>query len=252
MTAAECMRRRKSVRSFKAEPCAQELLDGLVDYISPLEAPEGGIDWDFDLLPYGDMAAFLGSEPQPRAPYYLVLRAERVAFSLQNMGYIGYLACLHLAEKGIGTCFMGGLSPQNEFENVLAYVIAIALGIPYEPLREPDAEPDRLPVSRTVFGETKGDLAGIFELVRLAPSAFNRQPIRYMSVGGKVHVFRKHVPLKWPPTSFVQCIDAGVAMAAVSVAAGECGYNTRIVRIKPEPKWGRMIYQATIQLEKPL
>lgn len=250
MTAAECIRLRKSVRSFKQEAPTQELLDGLVDYISSLEAPESSIDWDFDLLPYEDMERFLGSEPEPRAPYYLVLRAERISFSLQNMGYMGQLTCLHLVEKGIGTCFMGGLSPQNEFEDVFPYVVTIALGIPDEPFRAPDEAPDRLPVSKIAFGETRGQAGEIFELARLSPSAGNKQPIRYLSVDGRIHVFRKHVAFKLPPVSFVQCIDAGVAMASVRAAAAELGYGTKIVRIKPEPAWGRLIYQATIQMER--
>ena len=122
--------RRKSCQKFREEELRSEDMDGLVDFLSELEAPEGEIDWNFDTLPYLDMMRICSTAPAIRAPVYLVLRAERKNFSLQNCGYLGELAVLWLTARGVATCWQGSaqVDPNEDFRGSLPYVTCIAMG----------------------------------------------------------------------------------------------------------------------------
>ena len=93
--------RRKSFRSFRDDPLDPQLMEELVDFLSDLTPPEPDIDWNFDTLPYLDMVKLCISEPGVKAPCYLLLRAERKRFSLQNCGYLGEMAVLWLTSRNV-------------------------------------------------------------------------------------------------------------------------------------------------------
>lgn len=239
--------RRKSIRKYKPEPLDDTVIEKIVEYISSLEEPFSGIDWNFDTLPYVDMVRIAELEPGVKAPHYLVLRAERKNLSLQNAGFIGEMAALYMTGMGLGTCWLGSINVTNDFEETLPYVAAIAFGTPDESLRESASDIDRKPMKKIALGET-GRYKDIMESARLSPSAANRQPVSYLVYDGKIHVFRKKIFLKFPPISYLNCIDAGISMAHIHTAAKESGYSVRISRKTPDPRWGRRIYQATVEL----
>ena len=64
----ESISRRKSCQKFREEELRAEDMDGLVDFLSELEAPEEEIDWNFDTLPYLDMMRICSTAPAGRAP----------------------------------------------------------------------------------------------------------------------------------------------------------------------------------------
>lgn len=238
---------RKSIRKFKQEPLDEAVIEQIADYISSLEAPVDDIDWNFDTLPYVDMVRIAEREPGVKAPHYLVLRAARKNFSLQNSGFIGEMAVLHMTGLGLGTCWLGGINVTNDFEDSLPYVAAIAFGTPDEPLREGVENVVRKPAKKIALGALD-KYRDIIDAARLAPSARNSQPVSYLLYDGKIHVFRKRIFMKFPPISYINCIDAGIAMAHVRTAAEDEGYDVKIVRQSPDPKWGSRIYQATVEL----
>lgn len=242
--------KRKSVRSFSQEPVEQVVMDELVDFLSGQEMPVPEIDWDFDTLPYTDMVSIGAREPGVKAPHYLVLRAEKVYYSLQNSGYLGALASLWLSWKGLGACWQGNVTVMEDFPGVLTYVAAVAFGVPSEePLRNGPSDFDRNPLGKMTLGDFDGDMGQIAEAVRLAPSSMNRQPVSLMSVDKKLHVFRRHVLLNNPAIAYPQCIDAGVAMGHIAVAAAAQGRETRFSPLKPAPKWGNRVYQLTAEFK---
>ena len=247
----ESIRRRKSCRKFREEPLKDGDMDGLVDYLSGLEAPVPEIDWNFDTLPYLDMVRICSTAPAVRAPVYLVLRAERKNFSLQNCGYLGELAVLWLTALGVATCWQGSaqVDPNEDFHGSLPYVTCIALGYGEDAFRAPGEEPERREAEKVIFNRVP-EYDPILEAARIAPSSFNRQPWAFVSDDrARLHLFRKKSLLANPVTEFHQCVDCGAALAHLEVAAEAAGCVPEFQRLKPEPSFRRgLVYQCSLQL----
>lgn len=240
--------RRKTIKTFNDKPVSDELIEDLCDFLSEQEMPKEDIDWNFDTLPYMDLTRITAVEPPVKAPYYLVLRAERKNFSLQNSGYLGELASLWLTAKGLATCWQGSISVNEDFPDSLPFVAAMGFGYSDEPFRQSSDEFSRQPLKKMIFGEFDGVRHEIAEAVRLAPSSMNRQPVSLLSSGGKIHVFRNHVFLRNPVVSYAQCLDTGAAMAHIHVKADSLGCDVHFVGVDPDPTWGNKIYQVSVNL----
>ena len=244
--------RRKSIRSFREDPLDPRLLEDLVDFLSEQTPPDPDIDWNFDTLPYLDMVKLCMNEPGVKAPCYLILRAERKRFSLQNCGYLGELAVLWLTGRNVATCWQGSvsISEQSDFSGSLPFVSAVAMGYSDEGFRESPSEFDRLPYEKMIYNRVE-EYRPILELARLAPSSYNRQPCVYVSDDRKrIHLYRKEKLFANPVTEFEQCVDSGVAMAHLEVAARDAGYPAKLQRLHPAPKFKRnLAYQASLVLE---
>ena len=244
--------RRKSFRSFREDPLDPALLEELVDFLSDLNPPEPDIDWNFDTLPYLDMVKLCMNEPGVKAPCYLLLRAERKRFSLQNCGYLGEMAVLWLTSHNVATCWQGSASitTENDFYGSLPFVTAFAMGYSDESFRESAAEFDRLPAEKLIFNR-EAEFKPILELGRLAPSSYNRQPCVFVTDDRKrIHLYRKQKLFASPVVEFEQCVDSGVALAHLEVGARDAGYSPTIQRLYPAPKFKRnLAYQFTVVLE---
>ncbi|NLO48977.1 MAG: hypothetical protein GX111_11780 [Clostridiales bacterium] len=243
--------KRRSFSSFIDEPLDERLIEDLVDFISGLTPPVQDIDWNFDTLPYLDLIRISRNEPGVKAPHYLVLRAERKNFSLQNSGYIGEMAALYLTRLGIATRWQGSVtvSAMDDFPDSLPFVSAIAFGRSDEPFRASTAEADRLPMKKIAFGKYERFIP-MLEAARLAPSAFNLQPCAYVADDrGRLHCYRKKPFLNNPRTSYIQCLDSGAALAHLEIAAKEMELSPSLIRLTPEPAFKNLIYQATLKFE---
>ena len=244
--------RRKSFRSFREDPLDPALLEELVDFLSDLTPPEPDIDWNFDTLPYLDMVTLCMNEPGVKAPCYLLLRAERKRFSLQNCGYLGEMAVLWLTSRNVATCWQGSASitTENDYYGSLPFVTAFALGYSDESFRESASEFDRLPAEKLIFNRD-AELKSILELGRLAPSSYNRQPCVFVTDDRKrIHLYRRQKLFASPVVEFEQCVGSGVALAHLEVGARGAGYSPAIQRLYPAPKFKRnLAYQATVVLE---
>lgn len=243
--------RRRSFRSFREDCVPPDAIEGLVDFLSELDAPAPDIDWNFDTLPYLDMLRLCSAEPGVRAPHYLLLRAERKSFSLQKCGYLGERAVLYLTEQGIATCWQGSVRiPEGgDLPGSLPFVSAIAFGYSDEPFRSDISEADRRPLKRVAF-DRKQRYPSIMELARLAPSSFNRQPCVFAADDrSRIHIFRKEGMLSSPVSRFAQCVDAGAALAHLVCGAEDAGFRAEITRLRPEPFFRRrFVYQASVLL----
>lgn len=244
--------RRKSFRSFRDDPPDPQLMEELVDFLSDLTPPEPDIDWNFDTLPYLDMVKLCISEPGVKAPCYLLLRAERKRFSLQNCGYLGEMAVLWLTSRNVATCWQGSASitSENDFYGSLPFVTAVAIGYSDEDFRSDASEFDRLPAEKTTYNRV-AEYKPILELGRLAPSAYNRQPCVFVTDDRKrIHLYRRQKLFANPVKEFEQCVDSGVALAHLELGARDAGYNPTIQRLYPAPKFKQSLaYQATVVLE---
>ncbi len=246
MTLYEAISVRKSIRSYNADPLDQHILDGLVDFLSELEAPHPNIDWDFDTLNYNEITEIMDGPPKLLAPHWLVLRSEKDKGCLQNCGYLGEMAVLWLTAQGCGTCWQGGLEVVHDFDGVLPYIVAIGFGRTTEPFRKSEEEFERKSLGALAIGDVKGPLRPLMEAARLAPNSMNMQAVRMYTIGNRVHVFRKKPLLPMPQLSYSQCIDAGVAVAHLKVAGEALGYQVLLEKLEPAPEYKKnMLYQMS-------
>lgn len=252
MTLDEAILYRRSIRSYDMEELEPEIIDELVDFLSELKVPDDTIEWNFDILPIDDMRKILNGFPNLQAPHYLVIRSEKIRNCLQNAGYIGEMAVLWLTAHGIASCWQSTLDVEKEhdFEDVLPYITTVAFGRSNEPFRKPGEEPKKKKkLSQIALGDMKSPRKEIMELTWRAPSCMNMEPVRYLVDTHRIHIYRKNNRiLKFNQFNYYQCLDVGVAMAHMEVAAKKYGYNVVFERLVPEPDYRKEIYQASAHL----
>ena len=244
--------RRKSFRSFREDPLDAALLEELVDFLSDLTVPDETIDWNFDILPLDDMRRLVNGVPRLLAPHYLVIRSEKIKNCLQNAGYIGEMAVLWLTAQGIATCWQGSLEAEKDFPDVLPYITCVAFGRSQEPFRKSASEiRKKKRLSAIAYGDMASPRQEIMELTWMAPSCMNMEPVRYLVDTHRIHIYRKNNRiLKFNQFNYFQCLDVGVAMAHLEVAARKYGYRVIFEHLSPEPDFRKEIYQASAHLIK--
>lgn len=252
MTLDEAIIARKSIRSYDMEELEPELIDDLVDFLSDLTVPDDSIDWNFDILPLDDMCKVVNGVPRLQAPHYLVIRSEKIKNCLQNAGYIGEMAVLWLTAHGIATCWQGSLEAEHDFEDVLPYITCVAFGRSSEPFRQSAEEiTKKKKLSAVAYGDMGFPRKEIMELTWMAPSCMNTEPVRYLVDTHRIHIYRRNNRiLKFNQFNYFQCIDVGVAMAHMEVAAKKYGYRVVFERLSPEPDFRKEIYQFSAHLMK--
>ena len=252
MTLDEAIVKRKSIRSFSREELAPETIDELVDFLSDLTVPDDSIDWNFDILPLDDMCRLVDGVPRLQAPHYLVIRSEKQKNCLQNAGYLGEMAVLWLTARGIGSCWQSTLEAEKDFPDVLPYITCVAFGPTEEPFRtSPEEHTKKKKLSAVAYGDMRSPRKEIMELTWLAPSCMNMEPVRYLVDTHRIHIYRKNNRiLKFNQFNYFNCLDVGVAMAHLEVAAGKYGYRTVFERLSPEPDFRKEIYQFSAHLIK--
>ena len=252
MTLDEAIIARRSIRSYQMEELEPEFIDELVDFLSDLTVPDDAIDWNFDILPLSDMCRIIDGIPRLQAPHYLVLRSEKIKNCLQNMGYVGEMAALWLTSRGIASCWQASLDATKDFPDVLPYIACLAFGRSDEPFRK---DPGEITKKKKLSAVAYGDMAfprdKIMELTWMAPSCMNMEPVRYLVDTHRIHIYRKNNRiLKFNQFNYFQCLDVGVAMAHMEVAAKKYGYRTIFERLLPEPDFRKEIYQFSAHLVK--
>jgi nitroreductase len=191
----------------------------------------------------------LGTYGQIRgAPAFLVGAVRQGVHDLEDYGYLFELLVLKALELGLGTCWLGGIFTRRSFARGLhlqegELLPAVSpVGVPAQGYRLLDGvirlgagSARRLPWSKLFFdaqwghplGEQRADgLPLALEMLRLAPSASNRQPWRLLQErpGGPCHLFLRRTPGYRRVTPLdLQRVDMGIAMAHFDLGAAEAG-----------------------------
>jgi len=191
----------------------------------------------------------LGTYGQIRgATVFLAGAVRRGPLDLEDFGYLFECLVLKAWDLGLGTCWLGGIFSRGSFARGLRLgegelLPAVSpVGVPAERPRLLDSvirlgagSSRRKPWSELFFDgdwehpleqRDAGPLAPALEMVRLAPSASNRQPWRLLrEKGGKRwHLFLRRSPgyARVTPVD-LQRVDMGIAMAHFDLGALEAG-----------------------------
>ncbi|WP_101772705.1 nitroreductase family protein [Peptostreptococcus faecalis] len=237
----------KSVRHFKETPIDAKILSEIEQYLLEckklipsieVEARFFAGDDNYKRL-YG-VAGYQGVMIE--APTYLVLISEDKPHHLENAGYLGERARLKASDLGLSSCWVT-YSDRNMVKNVLGIetdrevVAIIALGYGSKEkqientaktgdnysksnLSVTKSSTERIPLEKMVFIDKWGNsadtdtlseraLLDAFSYARMAPSALNKQPWRYIVDGGKVILVLDNEEYCG---SYTNKIDAGIAM----------------------------------------
>ncbi len=171
---------------------------------------------------------------------------------LEDFGYVMERLILLATEAGLGSCWLGGFFTRSSFAaRILAttkeQVPAVAcVGIIEDPdasrnalIRRGIGAASRLPWDTLFFDDGSGrpltpEKAGTYavplEMVRLGPSASNKQPWRITCDGSSWHFFLKRTPgyrerlaTKVLDIADIQRLDMGIAMCHFELSARELG-----------------------------
>jgi hypothetical protein len=183
---------------------------------------------------------------------FIVGATSADAKHLEDFGYLLEKIILYATDLGLGTCWLGGTFTKTSFaqkisvrEGEMVPSVA-AVGIIAEKPRRIDtiirrgANADkRLPWERLFFNEDfrspltrqmAGDYATSLDMLRLAPSASNKQPWRVVKDGARWHFYLQRTSgyqerslLKFYKIADLQRIDMGIAMCHFDLSAGELG-----------------------------
>lgn len=247
---------RRSVRSFKNVPIVENDLTLMNDYLSELNQSQGpfGRRGEFK---YIAVSNHINSEGQKIGTYgvirnpagYIVGITKNERDFLIDFGYTFEKFMLQVLSLGLGTCWLGGTFDRKmlteKFEKHSSHIIPAISPIGYhdekpsliEKTMRKIANSDQKMAFEEVFYlenfETplvKSD-AGIYEIplemVRIGPSASNKQPWRLvLDRENRVHFFLSHTPNYSGKLMFdMQYLDIGIAMFHFQSALDEIGIN---------------------------
>jgi nitroreductase len=248
----EVIRSRHSCRSFNNDPIARSLKKELLSRFEKLpRAPFGGAM----RLVISDIE---DKRKGPALGTYGVIRGAKTYLIgaiggascnvLPDFGYCFEWAILQATELGLGSCWLGGTFKRDAFSeaaqmNPGELVAAVSpLGTPSEKLslldrglrfvagsraRKPweelffTSEGEKL---RPLDESRAGNYAVPLEMLRLAPSASNRQPWRIVRREAGYDFYLKRTPGYRALTPVdLQLLDIGIGMAHFELAASETG-----------------------------
>jgi nitroreductase len=246
----QVIRRRVSVRTYKKGKLPEEVREQMAAFLEEISGPfqpkvrlklvdaaPGNGSKEYKLGTYGVIRG---------ASAFIAGAVEKGDRYLEQYGYVMEKAILHATSLGLGTCWLGGTFNKSEFAKAIGLceneILPAVTPIGYaeekrslvdaalrftagskhrkkweelffdgsftKSIREEAAAKDYLPL----------------EMVRLAPSASNKQPWRIVREHGNYHLYLQHAKGYSNALGFdIQKIDMGIAMCHFELAMLEIG-----------------------------
>jgi len=243
----DAIKTRKSVRTYTGEKLRSEDISKINEYISNnknligingnvinIELKEVSNHSSGKIGTYGFIK---------NAPAFLIAICENSQSAMLDVGYVVEKLILFLEQNGLGTCWLGGTFNRNQLDISGTYsdkaYIPIISPVGYQSEKKSVTE-------KLVRKNSKGDFrydfdtmffAGNFNtriqdenikealnLVRLAPSASNKQPWRVlMTDDGTAHFYVARTPnyVGQKLGYDIQWLDIGIALAHYEIAVGK-------------------------------
>lgn len=248
------IKERKSVRTYNKKIIEQDVMDKIENFVSKIENPFN-VPIEFKIL---DAAKEKLSSPVIiGADTYIAAKYKNSENSEVALGYAFEKAILYTTSLGLGTVWLAATMDRKAFEKaielkkdeVMPSVTPIGYAADKSSIREnlmrTGMKSDtRLPFEKIFY---KGDFsqplheeeAGIWliplQMVRLSPSATNKQPWRVVIDGNKVHFYEKKTRgYANESTGDIQKMDLGIAICHFEIAVQELGLKGKFVQHNPE------------------
>lgn len=255
----DVIRQRISVRTYESKSLENNLKRSLEDYLKNLKGPfDSKVRYKFmEIEDYETQGVKLGTYGIIKgANSFVACAVKNEKESLLQLGYELEEFILYATSLGIGTCWLGGAFNKGEFSKALGLKedeilpIVTPIGYPKEKeglvgslMRTFAGSKNRKNFEDIFYDgnfdrKLSGDSAGIYkealEMVRLAPSASNKQPWRIVKEGDNLHIYLCHTKGYSKGAPFdMQVIDIGIAMCHLDLALKEAGYEGSFKNLKP-------------------
>jgi len=264
----DAIRRRRSVRTFDGTALRAEDGQRIMEFAQLVENPyDLPIQWR---LLDADREG-LHSPVIAGTTAYIAGKMRRVTHAEEAFGYTFEKIVLFAGTLGVGTTWIAGTMDRPAFERAMVLAegevmpCVSPLGYPAKKmsLRETMMRKGIKADSRMDFGELFFDgsfsaplppeKAGRFRLpldmVRLAPSAVNKQPWRVVLSGGRAHFYEKRSRGYADGGWDVQKIDMGIALCHFELGAEADGMRTALTVEDPGiPAADDLTYVASFEL----
>ena len=267
----DLIKQRRSVRTYDPRPIDGAVLEMLLSYADGIENPFN-VQVEFKLLEASRHG--LTCPVVSGADIYIGGKVKQIPFANVAFGYSFEELVLYAQSLGLGTVWLGGTMNRSAFERAMGLAdgesmpCATPIGYPSDKMtvretvmRKAIKADERIPFEELFFDgsfntslsrERAGLLCGPLDAVRLAPSAVNKQPWRVVVADRAVHFYLKRSKgVSHSEKLDMQMTDMGIALCHFSLAANECGINTRFSVSAPEACVDNGLeYVASYEIEK--
>ena len=246
------VRGRRSVRTFEERPINQQELDQLFAFLAETANPYG-LPIEFKLLDGTkqklDCPVVVGTD------LYVGAKMKLSPHLNEAFGYSFELLVLYAQSLGLGTVWVGGTMDRAAFEKAMELTAdevmpcMSPLGYPSRKMslresmmRKGIKADERMAFEELFFDgcfaapltkEKAGRLFHPLEMVRLAPSAVNKQPWRVVLTDNAAHFYLKRSKGFNGGTIDMQKIDMGIALCHFDLAAREADLAPHFVQSDP-------------------
>jgi nitroreductase len=278
----DIIRRRFSCRSYLSTPLTPEVRAALETFVAALPPGPFGTRSRFMIhdVTTAERGALrkLGTYGFVRgAPAYLIAACRDNPQALVDFGWQMEQIVLRATALGLGTCWLGGTFTRSSFAallgagpgEILPAVSPLGQGSEKPRLidslvRRAASSADRFAWEKLFFSADgspltlpeAGPLAEPLEMVRLAPSASNKQPWRVVQDGPALHFFLRRTPgyregwlQRMLSVADLQRADLGIAMCHFELSARQAGlpggWVQAPVSLTPALSDGALEYIAT-------
>lgn len=253
MNMIEAIKTRKSVRTFDGRMIDVELKQKLLLYAKHIENPFGiPVEFKFlDAKEHGLVCPVVNG-----TDLYVGAKIKNIPNACVAFGYSFELFVLYAQLLGLGTVWLGGTMNRPAFENAMDLdeneMMPCASPVGYAAkkmsmresmMRKAIKADERLPFEELFYDETINtpltkEQAGCWkeplEMVRLAPSAVNKQPWRVIVKDNVIHFYLKRSKgLEKESTLDMQMIDMGIALCHFALGANEYNLNIEFMQMDP-------------------
>ena len=207
MVLQETIYKRQSVRSYSDTPLDEDMLDEIKEYIKNLKQLNPNIKWSYEIVGRDNVKTIMPW----KAPHYILMYSQETENYNENIGFIFQQLDLYLQSKGIGSCWLGMLSPKHKKEiNNQKYVIGMSFGKPSGQIIRSKDDFKRKTLDEISDYEDERLLPAQF-----APSAGNSQPWYFThNEDGSINIYRRELGfLQRKLYAKFNLVDIGIALA---------------------------------------
>lgn len=245
----KCIRERRSVRTFEERPLTAEDREKICGFMEAVDNPYA-LPVTFQLLEGMSAPVVVGTD------LYVGGKMKKEPHHNEAFGYSFEKLVLFAQSLGVGTVWIGGTMDRKAFEKAMCLeedeVMPCVSPLGYtakkmslrEGMMRKGVKADvRMEFEELFFydsfeqpltKEKAGDLFMPLEMVRLAPSAVNKQPWRILVKEDGVHFFLQRSKGFNGGDIDMQKVDMGIALCHFDMMAKELGMEMKFSHEKPE------------------
>ena len=223
MNLYEAIACRQSIRKYEKKEVPEKLQGQILSYFEKTSRLNDRIHLEVEILDNTKKKAGVRGLWKTDAPYYLTVYSETEEGYEKNAGYVMEQMILYLTVKGLGTCYLGSMRPSQTVKSGKRFVMMAAFGYAEGRLYRESPLARRHPLNELcIFKEEAGEqMKTILKAARLAPSAYNSQPWRFIVYSDRIYVFSRKSRMPGHGNASVRDFCVGIMLAHIMLAAEE-------------------------------